>query len=598
MQFQDRYKYNPQTDLLGKGGFARVYRATDTLLDRIVAVKVFNTADSGHYTVLEEIKKVINYDHPNLLRYYDVAILENTNAFGEKEVLQVGIMEYANAGDLKSFAQKNPDSPILFQLLQQVLNGLYFLHNKGIIHRDLKPQNILLKEENGILTAKISDFGISRLIDSQTNSASLTIGTIEYMAPEQFSPNKYGIEGKISANVDLWSFGIMVHELITNKPPFGHRSGDTTAEQIMSSILSADLPKEVDNIREPYQSVIKKCLVADAKQRIKTATELIQYFDVANRNDLETQVLDLPSKLHPKETANEQIADRSEKAALQETRILENLSLNEEKEDSTKRPLAAKPTGSTENEVNDPTSLSNTAKKRIRARRKGIIVAVIACAVIALIVLKYVGFKATAPRESPEAKFYVNVQRLYNEHKPDSILQVLKDSANLQLANVSGKAVRYYTLALIEKADTAAAVPYLIKTQEMDLNEFSYLMGELYYVGKYVKQDYKKAKILFESTQNDPRSLAMLGHIYFMGLDVAKDYPKAIQYYERAVQGENTVAMYALGYAYATGEGVPKDFEAAKKLLNDVIRIHDNYNLVEAAQNILFEYDPRAAATP
>lgn len=597
MQFQDRYKYNPQTDLLGKGGFARVYRATDTLLDRVVAVKVFNTADSGHYTVLEEIKKVIKYDHPNLLRYYDVAILENTNAFGEKEVLQVGIMEYANAGDLKTFAQKNPDSPILYQLLQQVLNGLYFLHNKGIIHRDLKPQNILLKEENGILTAKISDFGISRLIDSQTNSASLTIGTIEYMAPEQFSPNKYGIEGKISSNVDLWSFGIMVHELVTNKPPFGHRSGDTTAEQIMTSILSADLPKEVDDIPEPYQSVIKKCLVADARQRIKTANELIKYFEVANDQGPETQVLDLPLKRHPTEATTDQ-KDNNKTIAptVEETRVLEKLPSIAETQVLEGKPIPEKPTAA---KTADPKqSVSASTAKSNKINRKPIIIGVIICLVIARIAFVYKFNTSSDPKNSPEAKFYANIQRLYSEHKPDSMLHELKDSVNFQLPYVSGKAVRYYALALIEKADTTTLVPYLLKTQEMGLKEFSYLMGELYYVGKYVKQDYQKAKTLFRLNESDPQSQTMLGHMYFMGLGVDKDYPTAIEYYKSAAQQENTVAMYSLGYAYATGEGVPKDFEAAKKLLKDVILKNDNHDLVQAAERTLLDYDPQAVAAP
>ncbi|MNT47626.1 Sel1 repeat protein [compost metagenome] len=90
----------------------------------------------------------------------------------------------------------------------------------------------------------------------------------------------------------------------------------------------------------------------------------------------------------------------------------------------------------------------------------------------------------------------------------------------------------------------------------------------------------------------------MLGHMYFMGLGVDKDYPTAIEYYKSAAQQENTVAMYALGYAYATGEGVPKDFETAKKLLKDVILKNDNYDLVQAAERTLLDYDPQAVAAP
>ena len=92
MSFQERYKYNPAKDLLGKGGFARVYKATDTRLDIEVAIKVFNATDKGQYTLIEEIKKAIKLQHPNLLRYYDVAIVENNNALGEVDTLQIGVI--------------------------------------------------------------------------------------------------------------------------------------------------------------------------------------------------------------------------------------------------------------------------------------------------------------------------------------------------------------------------------------------------------------------------------------------------------------------------------------------------------------------------
>ena len=127
MTFQERYQYNSKTDLLGKGGFARVYKAKDTMLDREVAIKVFNATDKMQYTVIEEIKKAIRLQHPNLLRYYDVAIVENTNALGETDNIQIGVMELANAGDLKQFAHRNPGSPMLFtflQLLNKMASGM------------------------------------------------------------------------------------------------------------------------------------------------------------------------------------------------------------------------------------------------------------------------------------------------------------------------------------------------------------------------------------------------------------------------------------------------------------------------------------------
>ena len=280
MKFQERYQFDFNKDLLGKGGFASVYKANDVLLDRQVAVKIFSSQNEDKYSVVEEIKKVIKFEHPSLLRYFDVILLDQENALGQREQLQIGIMEYANAGDLKQFAIKNPKSPLLFKFLQQVLQGLEYLHQKNIVHRDLKPQNILLVEDNGQINAKISDFGISKDVNSDTKSSTMVVGTIEYMAPEQFSPQKYGIEGKVSSNVDIWSFGIMVHELITQNTPFGSRDGNTTAEMIMSSILSTEQPEDINTLPEPYKTLVKKCLVANANLRIKKASDLLKYFEV------------------------------------------------------------------------------------------------------------------------------------------------------------------------------------------------------------------------------------------------------------------------------------------------------------------------------
>mgnify|MGYP002780498459 CR=1 FL=1 len=276
MRVKDRYEYDPAADLVGKGGFARVFRAQDTLLNREVALKVFSQSDRDQYSVLQEIRKAIQLEHPNLLRYYDVVLLEQSNALGEKEELQIGIMEYANAGDLKVYARSNPKSPNIKRFLREVLLGLEYLHNHGIIHRDLKAQNILLVDRGGRLTAKISDFGISKNMSGEdTRSSSMLVGTIEYMAPEQFNPKKFGIDGKVRPNVDFWGFGVMVHELLTDATPFGKRGGETTAEQIMASILSPDQPEDIEKLPEPYRSVVKMCLVPHAKDRVQKASELL-----------------------------------------------------------------------------------------------------------------------------------------------------------------------------------------------------------------------------------------------------------------------------------------------------------------------------------
>jgi serine/threonine protein kinase len=149
------------------------------------------------------------------------------------------------------------------------------------VHRDLKPQNILIKQTDEGPVAKLTDFGISKMVDTdKSNSSSALMGTIEFMAPEQFNPEKYGINGKIGTNLDLWSFGLLVYTMETGHSLFGSQTGKYSAEQIMSNILSYDENKIEETVPDPLtRMVIQKCLVKDARKRIQKADELISVLE-------------------------------------------------------------------------------------------------------------------------------------------------------------------------------------------------------------------------------------------------------------------------------------------------------------------------------
>jgi formylglycine-generating enzyme required for sulfatase activity len=277
MDFQQRYVFDPKTDLLGKGGFSKVYKAMDTLLERTVALKFFTGTLSNKYQVLNEIKKVISFDHPNLCKYYDVAFLSNKNLFGETEQIEVGIMEYIDSGDFKTYTRKNPQH--IDKLLIDVLRGLAYLHRHDFAHRDLKGQNILIKQDDSVPIAKITDFGIGKLIDADDAHSSVLLGTIEYMAPEQLNPAKYGVKGRITTNLDLWSFGLLVYEAVCHESFFGSRSGGISATQVWNNILSEDSLSKADNLPPKYREIVKRCLVKNAAERVNNALELIPLFN-------------------------------------------------------------------------------------------------------------------------------------------------------------------------------------------------------------------------------------------------------------------------------------------------------------------------------
>jgi serine/threonine protein kinase/formylglycine-generating enzyme required for sulfatase activity len=279
MEILNKYRYDPQTDLLGRGGFATVYKAYDKILDMPVALKFFQSQDAANkYTIINEIKRAIILSHPNIVKYYGVETLINRNFHGQEEEVQIGVMELVQEGQMKTYMTHNPlNLDQLKKLLIDILEGLKYLHSEGVIHRDIKPQNILLgRDKQNRLVAKIADFGISKSADSNQASASILLGTIEYMAPEQFNPERYGINKKIGYNVDIWAFGVTAYYLLTGNLLFGSRSGDTSAAQMISKIVNAEgLGNKLSLLEEPFRSALQKCIVSNANDRTNDIDELI-----------------------------------------------------------------------------------------------------------------------------------------------------------------------------------------------------------------------------------------------------------------------------------------------------------------------------------
>src|SRR4030043_1303720 len=166
--FRNRYEYN-ENDLLGEGGFAQVYKAFDKQFQEYVALKFYNKGDQGKYDVLHEMKDSRKFSHPNIIRIQDAFVVRFDHTGGHSFV-QVGILEYANGGNLRDFIQSKPSEEKFIDVLSGILYGLEYLHNeKRIIHRDLSPENILMYIENDIWIPKIADFGISKRIDFTSN---------------------------------------------------------------------------------------------------------------------------------------------------------------------------------------------------------------------------------------------------------------------------------------------------------------------------------------------------------------------------------------------------------------------------------------------
>ena len=203
--------------LIGEGGMGTVYRALDTKLKRLVAIK-FLSDDLADATARRrfqrEAQMVSSLNHPHILTVYDA---------GECDGRQYLVSEFVDGGTLRSWAkaEKRTWRQIL-DLLVGVADGLASAHAVGILHRDIKPENVLVAK-NGY--AKLADFGLAKLAESTDGDLTRTltekhtrpgsiIGTIPYMSPEQASGRAVDVRS------DMFSFGVILYELLCGRRPF------------------------------------------------------------------------------------------------------------------------------------------------------------------------------------------------------------------------------------------------------------------------------------------------------------------------------------------------------------------------------------------
>jgi serine/threonine protein kinase len=289
-EFKKRYDYDTKKDKLGKGGFGDVYRAHDNDRGRWMALKVA-IVEHENLRLAKEVELVAS-----LPLHRNIAIYEECYTFEQYDKeCDYGVLQYYEEGNLKQLLDKRqmPHSQIA-SILTEILEGIAFLHRQKIIHRDLKPQNILIaKYPDGSYVPKITDFGISKHVEGDESFFTNTLqgGTLSYASPEQLKAST------IRWNADLWSFGVIAYQAFTGELPFtagGHDSASEAGRQeLFRQITGGKLPDDINKAPEPWQGLIRKCLVVDAEKRIKSAAECLAMLgglDGAKALDAETSI--------------------------------------------------------------------------------------------------------------------------------------------------------------------------------------------------------------------------------------------------------------------------------------------------------------------
>src|ERR1700694_814093 len=259
---------------IGAGGMGEVYRARDTRLDRIVAIKVLPTHLADRSELRErferEARTIASLNHPHICTLHDI---------GQQDGIDYLVMEYLEGETLAQRLLKGP-LPVeqVLKYAIEISDALDKAHRKGVTHRDLKPGNIMVTKTG----TKLLDFGLAKLrqdaapvtplselatVNDPLTAQGTIVGTLQYMAPEQ-------LEGKeVDARTDIFAFGAVVYELATGKRAFEGKS----QASLMVAILERDPPamSSLQPMTPPaLDRVVKKCLAKEPEKRWQAASDV------------------------------------------------------------------------------------------------------------------------------------------------------------------------------------------------------------------------------------------------------------------------------------------------------------------------------------
>jgi len=240
-----------------------VYKAHDPIIDRILAIKTISLnlamdeREEYEARFYQEAKAAGRLNHPNIITVYDV---------GKSDDVAYIVLEYLEGRELSEILKEVKRLPIqrVLDIVKQVAQGLTFAHEHGVVHRDIKPSNIMVTGDSRV---KITDFGIARLASSAVQTQiGMVLGSPRYMSPEQ-------VLGKpIDQRSDIFSLGVMLFEMLTEKAPF---VGDTLNEIMIQTInINPPAPSSINNqLPGGLDFIVAKALEKEPNDRYQSARE-------------------------------------------------------------------------------------------------------------------------------------------------------------------------------------------------------------------------------------------------------------------------------------------------------------------------------------
>jgi serine/threonine protein kinase len=251
---------------LGRGAMGIVYKAQDPAIGRTIAIKSIRLRELTDDSERERLKERLFREaqsagilsHPGIVTIYDIA---------EEDGMAYIFMEFVNGPPLEKMLlrEQTPDKETLLSILRQTAAALDYAHKKGIVHRDIKPANIMIHEDG---TAKVTDFGVAKIVSQQMTQAGTMMGTPSYMSPEQ-------VQGAaISGQADQFALAVISYEALTGEKPF---AAEYLPSLLYKIVREEPLPPQRLNptLGPQVEAVLRKALAKNPPARYETCVEFV-----------------------------------------------------------------------------------------------------------------------------------------------------------------------------------------------------------------------------------------------------------------------------------------------------------------------------------
>jgi len=587
--------------LLGAGGMGEVYLAQDTSLNRKVALKVLPVEVAANHDRMRRFKQeataAASLNHPNIAHIYEIGAAEGLNFIA---------MEYIEGTTLRAKIHHEPEElPKLLRVLQHVAEGLAKAHDSGIVHRDLKPDNIMITSDGH---AKVLDFGLAKLVESQTNTGSeeptilqhstpgLILGTMGYMSPEQAQ----GKTREIDHRSDIFSFGCILFEAITGQKAF---AGKDQIEVLNKIIREPAPPLAAFNPDAPadLQRIVRRCLAKDPDERYQTIKDVALELKEVRREMQENAGATVP----PVSTSSAANSEARTMWQSETTRV------------QSAPPVTAEPPSSSSTRASSAEFIVSELKQHKTATVIGAVVVLVLVAAVAFGIRSYLHAENTEVAvESIAVIPFVNQDNdpgseWISDGLTESIINNLTQLPNLKVIARSSvfryKGKQVDPLAVGKELGVRAVLTgrlmhrgesMLISTELIDIRDNKQLWGEQYErqladmlsvqreIAREITNNLRPTLSGVEQSRMDKQytanpeayQLYLKGRFYW-NKRTAADFRKAIPFFQQAIEKDQNYALaysgladsYALLSAYSNAsprEMMPKAKEAALKALS------------------------------